>query len=254
MRMAIDVGNTNITIGVFEEKTLRFSARMATDRNLEPDQYALQFEGLLRLHGVAAKDITGTALSCVVPQITHSVAQAMETITGKKPLELHQSEATGVVVCIDNPAELGADLLAGAIAARHQYPLPAVVVDLGTATKLTAIDANGAVRGCSIAPGVFISLNALTSGASQLAGIALKAPTRAIGTNTVQSMQSGLVFGTAAMLDGMLDRFADELGGVATVLATGGAAGFVAPHCKHTIINAPTLLLEGLRIFYELNT
>ena len=158
-----------------------------------------------------------------------------------------------MTVDIENPAELGDDLLAGAIAARAAWPLPAVVLDLGTATKMTAVDETGAVRGVSIMPGVLLSLNALVSGASQLGGLALCPPAHAIGRTTVESMQSGIVLGTASMLDGMLDRFEAELGCIRTVLATGGIAGMIVPHCKRDVTLAPNLLLDGLYHVWKCN-
>lgn len=151
---------------------------------------------------------------------------------------------------IDTPSELGADLLAGAIAAKALYPLPAIVIDMGTATKITAVDEQGTVQGVSIMPGVFISLDALVNGTSLLKGIATNAPVRAIGKNTVESMQSGVVFGAASMLDGMVERFEAELGPAKTLVATGGAAGIVVPHCRHSVQYVPTLILDGLYAVY----
>lgn len=250
MILAIDIGNTNIVMGGYEKGALTFFTRLSTDRHLEVDQYALQIDGILALYDVAPAQLTGAIISSVVAQITDTVAAALHTLAGITPLLLSQALPTGVTVKIDSPAELGSDLLAGAIGAKVDYPLPAVIIDLGTATKITAVDKNGAVLGCSISPGVFVGLNALTGTASSLAGIAVKAPAHAIGTNTTQSMQSGVVFGAAAMLDGMLDRFAAEMGKPASILATGGAAACITPHCRHTVTLAPTLLLNGLYAVY----
>ena len=249
MILAVDIGNTNLVLGGYEAGELVFSTRLATDLHLEPDQYALQLQGVLGLYQVSPGAIEGVVLSSVVPQVTDTVAAALSRFTAVTPLRLSQSLPTGVEVCIDDPAELGADLLAGAVAAQA-YPLPAVVLDLGTATKLTAVDGQGRVQGVSILPGVFLSLNALVSGASQLGGMALGAPGRAIGKNTAESMRSGVVLGTASLLDGMLDRFEEELGPIQTVLATGGAAGLIVPSCKRKIVLAPNLLLDGLFAVY----
>ncbi len=251
MILTVDIGNTNIVLGGYENDALAFSTRVSTDKSREADQYALELSGILRLYGVASERIEGAILSSVVPQITDTVVRALRLFAGVEPLRLTQSMPTGVTVEIENPAELGADLLAGAAAAKAMYPLPAIVIDMGTATKLTAVDANGAVQGVSIMPGLFISLNALVSGASQLGGIATAAPRRAIGKNTVESMQSGVVFGAAGMLDGMIERFEAEMGPVKTIVATGGAAGFVAPHCKRSITHVPTLILDGLYEVYR---
>lgn len=253
MVLAIDIGNTNITMGGYENGALQFDTRVSTDRSLETDQYALQIDGILRLRGVDTACLTGAVLSSVVPQITDAVAHAVETVTHLVPLRISQASDTGITVKIDRPAELGIDLLVGAMGAVAGYPLPAIVIDMGTATKITAIDTAGAVLGCSISPGVFVSLNALTSTASALGGIAVHAPDNgsAIGKNTTYSMQSGVVFGAAAMLDGMIDRFALELGEPATVLATGGAAGCIVRHCHHNVHHVPTLLLDGLYAAYQ---
>ncbi len=251
MILAIDVGNTNIVLGGYEGGALRFCTRLATEKNWECAQYALEISGILRLYGTEAGDVSGAILSSVVPQITGTLAQALRLLARVEPLILSQALPTGITVNIYEPSELGADLLAGAVAAKEAYPLPAVVIDMGTATKLTAVDTGGVVQGVSIMPGLFISLNALVSGASQLFGVAANTPARAIGKNTVESMQSGVVFGAAGMIDGLIDRFAAELGEVKTLVATGGAAGLVVPSCRHTITLVPTLILDGLYAVYR---
>ncbi|MEG2698067.1 MAG: type III pantothenate kinase [Ruthenibacterium sp.] len=255
MVLTIDIGNTNLVMGGYTDGVLVFSTRIATDRSLESDQYALQLDGILHLHGIDSDTLEGAILSSVVPQLTDTLMRALQRITPVEPLLFSQSLHTGVRVKIDRPAELGSDLLAGVIGAKAHYPLPAVVIDMGTATKITAVDGEGAVLGCSIAPGVFVSLNALTGTAVALGGIAVKAPVHgnAIGTNTADSMQSGVVYGAAAMLDGMIDRFAAELGAPASILATGGAAGCIVPHCSHRVQLVPTLILDGLYAVYQAN-
>ena len=251
MILAVDIGNTNIVLGGYEDESLRFSARLATETRLEADQYALQLSGVLRLYGVESAAVTGAIVSSVVPPLTGTLTRALRIVCGVEAVVFSQELPTGIRADIDRPEELGADLVAGAAGAKALYRLPAVVIDMGTATKLTAVLEDGTVPGVSILPGVFLSLNALTSGASQLSGIALQPPTRAIGRNTAQSMQSGVVLGTASMLDGMLDRFEAEMGRIATVVATGGAAGFIVPHCRRKIILAPDLLLDGLYAVYQ---
>ena len=212
MVLTIDIGNTNIVLGGYENGALGFCTRISTDKSLEADQYALELSGILNLYKVAGESIEGAIISSVVPQITDTVARALRMFAGVEPLKLTHELPTGVGVNIDTPSELGADLLAGAIAAKALYPLPAIVIDMGTATKITAVDEQGTVQGVSIMPGVFISLDALVNGTSLLKGIATNAPVRAIGKNTVESMQSGVVFGAASMLDGMVERFEAELG------------------------------------------
>lgn len=253
MILTVDIGNTNIVMGGYCAGGLAFSTRIATSRTYEADQYALELSGILNLHEVDKNEITGAILSSVVPQITETVMSAIERFAGVRPI-LFSAELPmpmGIRAAIERPAELGVDLLAGACGAAALVPLPAIVIDMGTATKLTALDKDGVILGVSILPGVFISLNALTSGASALGGIALNAPAHAIGKNTVESMQSGIVLGTASLLDGMIDRFAAEMGEVKSIVSTGGAAPCIVPHCKHTVQNIPTLILSGLYAVWE---
>ena len=248
MVLCVDAGNTNIVLGGYEGQTLVFLSRIATQPALEADQYALQLEGVLALHGAAKPQ--GAILSSVVPPVTGALRGALQLLCGAQPLVLSRALCPRLPILIDNPDELGADLLAGAIAARARCRMPAVVIDMGTATKITAVDEQGTVQGVSIMPGVFISLDALVNGTSLLKGIATNAPVRAIGKNTVESMQSGVVFGAASMLDGMVERFEAELGPAKTLVATGGAAGIVVPHCRHSVQYVPTLILDGLYAVY----
>ena len=233
MVLTIDIGNTNIVLGGYENGALGFCTRISTDKSLESDQYALELSGILNLYKVAGENIEGAIISSVFPQITDTVALALRMFAGVEPLKLTQELPTGVGVNIDTPSELGADLLAGAIAAKALYPLPAIVIDMGTATKITAVDEQGTVQGVSIMPGVFISLDALVNGTSLLKG-----------------MQSGVVFGASSMLEGMVERFEAELGPAKTLVATGGAAGIVVPHCRHSVQYVPTLILDGLYAVY----
>ncbi len=248
MYLALDIGNTNIVMGVYENDALLFSTRISTDKSLEADQYALQINGILKLHNIESSKIMGAIVSSVVLQITHAIVSALKTLLNIEPLLLTGTHNSGITIKIDNPKELGIDLIAGVLGAKYTYSLPAIIVDLGTATKITAVNEKGEILGCSIMPGVFISLNALTGAASALNGIALNAPEngKAIGTNTQNSMKSGIVYGTACMINGMVERFNSEMGTNALVLATGGAASFIAPHCKNEIVYAPNLILDGL--------
>ena len=178
MVLCVDAGNTNIVLGGYEGQTLAFLSRIATQPALEADQYALQLEGVLALHGAARPQ--GAILSSVVPPVTGALRGALHLLCGAQPLVLSRALCPRLPILIDNPDELGADLLAGAIAARARCRMPAVVIDMGTATKLTALDAAGAVQGVSILPGMMVSLNALISGASQLSAVATQAPAHAI--------------------------------------------------------------------------
>ncbi|MDL2219010.1 type III pantothenate kinase [Ruminococcaceae bacterium OttesenSCG-928-O06] len=247
MVLAIDIGNSNIVLGGYEKKRLRFLARLTSDRQMEAEEYAVKLRAILDLHGVLAVPIEQVVLASVVPAVTQVMVRALGFLTKAVPHVFSLADAKDVQVVIDNPAELGTDILASAVAVRHTRPLPAVIIDMGTATKITALDEDGRLLGVAISPGLFVSLEALISNASQLQGIPLAAPPAAIGRNTANSIKSGVVLGNAAMLDGMIDRFAAEMGGgLATVIATGGAAGIVVPHCRNRVELCETLLLDGL--------
>lgn len=252
MVLTIDIGNTNINLGLFQADMLQMGVRLATERQKTEDQFAASFFQLFQMHNVEPKEIAGTIISSVVPEITSSVKHAIERLTAKKVLVLSPGVKTGLNILIDNPAQLGADLAAGAVGASAYYTLPAFVVDLGTATKIYAIDEKG-FRGCMIAPGVAISLKALTDTSSLLPTISLEPPKKACGTNSIESMQSGVILGTAAMIDGLLDRFAAELGAPKTILSTGGLSAFITPVCRHEIIYDGDLVLKGLKKIYDKN-
>ncbi len=246
MVLAVDVGNSNIVLGGYRDGKVAFLSRVATNQLLEADQYAVLYKDILALYGAEGDQIEGVILSSVVPGLTPKLLRAFAHITNVKPRLLTLADK-GSLRIVDDSTELGMDLLASAIAAYHSCPLPVVVVDMGTATKLTAIDDDHILRGVAIAPGLYVSLDALLSHASLLSGVPLdEAPTEAIGRNSSDSIRSGVIFGAASMLDGMIDRFEQELGGPATVVATGGAAHLVVPHCRHDIELRDTLLLDGL--------
>lgn len=251
--LTIDIGNTNMNVGLFDDETLTMSARFSTERRKTDDQFAMDFCNLFSMYHIAPTDIAGGIISSVVPEITAPVQRAIEKLICNKVLVLGPGVKTGLNILIDNPAQLGADLAAGAVGAAAQYPLPAFVVDLGTATKIYAVDKSKGFRGCMIAPGIAISLEALTDRSSLLPTINLEPPKKACGTNSVESMQSGIILGTAAMIDGLLDRFTDELGTPASVIATGGLSSFISPVCKHKLQLDPNLILTGLRTIYEKN-
>lgn len=254
MILAVDIGNTNITIGAYNNDDIAFVSRIATDRRRTADQYAAELSAIFRLYGAESKSFDGGIISSVVPELTGAIRNAIEIITGRTPLILGPGVKTGLNIKIDNPAQLGADLVAGAVGAIHKYELPCLVLDLGTATKISVIDSNAVYRGCTISAGVGISLNALSSGTSQLPAISLEAPSGAIGTNTIASMQAGTVLGTAAMLDGLCERLEDALGEkVKTIVATGGISTSITKYCKTSIINDTNLLFDGLRVIYNKN-
>lgn len=251
MLLTLDVGNTNITLGVYDGDKLLFVSRMATDSSRMEDQYAADIFSLLRLYGVEPKKIEGAAVSSVVPRLTEYITRAVRRIWNVEPFIASSETVPDVHVREDMPNSLGADLVVGAAAAMTFYSCPCIVIDMGTATTLTAINGEKEVCGVIIIPGMGTSLDALTSRAAQLSSISLQAPEQVLGRNTMECIQSGMIFGTASMLDGLCDRIEDEMGQACTVIATGGLAGIVVPHCKREIILSDTLLLDGLKWAYD---
>ena len=253
MLLTLDLGNTNLTVGVFRGEKLVCECRLATNRSRTDDQYAVELLSILTLHKVDPADIHGAILSSVVPGLDAVLCTAVERIIGVEPLIVGPGIKTGMNIRIDNPAQLGADLLVGAVAAVHKYGAPCIVWDLGTATTVSAIDSNGAFRGGAIMPGVATSLESLVSNASLLPRVHIQAPERAIGTNTSDSMRSGAVLGTASMMEGMCDRIEQELGAKATVIVTGGLGREIAAACRRETVYDNCLLLDGLRLIYDKN-
>lgn len=254
MILTADIGNTNITLGAFSDDKIMWIARLATERRRTADQYAIELNALIKLKCGSTSGFEGAIISSVVPELTEIFAEALRTITGCKPLVVAAGVKNGLKIATDNPKELGADLVAGAVGALTLYPLPCLVMDLGTATKISVIDEDGTFLGCTIAPGVGISLDALSDRTSQLPAIALSAPSHAIGTNTVDCIKSGTVLGTAAMLDGMAKRLEKELGKeVKTVVATGGLSKEIAECCERKMIYNKDLVLQGLLFIYKKN-
>ena len=253
MLLAIDIGNTNITLGAYNSNILEFTARLATDTRKTDDQYAVEIKQLLSLYGIEPADIEDCIISSVVPSVGKSISRAVSKLCQIVPLTLGPGVKTGLNIKIDNPAQLGADLVAGAVGAIDAYKMPCVIIDMGTASTVSVLDRNGAFLGGVIAAGVRLTLKALTENTAQLPAIPIEAPKSVIGTNTTESMQSGLVYGTASMIDGLLEKITAELGETPTVLATGGLSKEVNSHCKTNIIYNENLLLEGLRVIYEKN-
>lgn len=253
MLLVMDMGNTCITLGIYKEKELMVTARMATDRNRTRDQYAVDLHSLLALNQISPKEIHGGIIGSVVPSLNTPLTGAVEKVTGVTPLVVGSGIKTGLNIKIDDPAQTGADLVCGAVAALAKYPMPCIVYDLGTATTITVLSEKGEFLGGTITAGIGISLDALASRTSQLPHVSLKNPDKVIGTNTVNAMKSGLIYGTASMMDGMADRIEGELGATATLVATGGRAGEVIPYCKRQMILDDNLLLDGLRIIFEKN-
>lgn len=253
MLLVIDAGNTNLTIGAFSGDSLVFVSRLATDRTITEDRVAIDINSIFNLHNVKTKNFSGAIISSVVPEITLPIKNAVKQITGHTPLVVGPGLKTGLNIKVDSPAGLGADLVSGAVGALSQYELPCLVIDLGTASKISVLDDTGAFLGCTISPGVAISLAALASGTSCLPQISLLSPDHVIGTNSPDSMCAGIVYGTADMLDGLCNRIEEELGKpVKTIVATGGL-GSIARHCRHDIVMNENLILEGLKVIFEKN-
>ena len=253
MVLAVDIGNTNIVLGCFENDEILFEARMATDLIKTSDQYCAELKTMLGLFDVTPEKIDGSIISSVVTPVLNSFKTAIRKLTGRSCLVVGPGIKTGLNIRMENPAEVGSDLIVAAVAAIAEYGAPLLLVDMGTATTITAIDCDGAFVGGCICPGVKISMEALTGRTAQLPGISLDRPQRAIGKNTRDSMRSGIMFGAAAMLDGLLDRMEQELGTPVKVIATGGIAKFVIPLCRREVVYDGGLMLKGLRLLYRRN-
>lgn len=253
MILAVDIGNTNIVLGCIEEGRILFEARMATDRLKTSDQYCVELKSLLSLYEVSPKDVSGSIVSSVVPPVLNSVRTAIYKLTGGDCLVVGPGIKTGMNIRMDNPLEVGSDLIVASVAAIAEYGAPLLLVDMGTATTVTAVDESGAFIGGCICPGVKISMQALTDRTAQLPGISLDEPEHAIGKNTRDSMRSGIMFGAAAMIDGLLDRMEAEMGGTVKTIATGGLSKYVIPLCRRKLIYDRALMLKGMWLIYQRN-
>lgn len=253
MILAVDVGNTNIVIGCCKENKIEFVERLSTDPNATVLEYAISFKNVLELYGIGQEDIDGAIISSVVPSVTLTIKSAIKKIVNVDSMVIGPGLKTGVNITLDNPAQLGSDLVVDAAAGIAEYPLPLIIFDMGTATTVSVIDENKNYLGGMIIPGVNVSLNAMISQTSQLPRISLEPPKRIIGKNTIECMKSGILYSTAASLDGIIDRVESELGKKATVVATGGLSGSIIPHCTKKIILDDELLLKGLIVIYNKN-
>ena len=254
MILAIDVGNTHIVLGMYEQQKLSFVSRIRTSAEKTGEEYGVLIRSILRLRHAEPDDITGVIISSVVPQVTSVMMTATSLLVPQaKVLVVGPGIKTGLNIKIDNPGQLGSDLVATAVSTIGKYTIPAIIIDLGTATKITVVDKHGAFCGGAISPGVNIALNALSAKTAQLPSIALEGEVNICGTNTIDCMRSGVVLGAACMIDGMIDRFTEELGPVKTIVASGGLVNAIAPHCHHEIVIDDNLLLDGLHMIYQKN-
>ena len=254
MILTVDIGNSNIVLGGVEEEKIVFEARLRTDATKTSDEYCIDLKMIMEVYHVSADMIEGAIIASVVPQVLNSMQTAIKKLTGKAALVVGPGLKTGLNIQIENPAQTGADLVVGCVAALREHKAPMIIVDMGTATTMIVLDKNSAMIGGAIIPGVKISMDALTNRTALLPGLQLDQPKRAIGRNTIDCMRSGLMLGNACMIDGMIDRMEEELGYKTTVIATGGIAKFVIPMCRHEIIYDKDLLVKGLAALYRENT
>lgn len=254
MVLAIDIGNTNIVIGVYENKKLIFSFRMATNLLKTEYEYSVNIKDIMEVYKINICDIKGCIISSVVPPISHVIKKSITHIFSIDAIMVEPGIKTGMNILLDNPSQLGSDLLCTAVGAFNKYKSPIIVVDLGTATKITAVDEYKNFIGGAIMPGVKISLDALSNKTAQLPHISLDVKDiRPIGKNTVECMQSGMVIGTACTIDGMIRRFKRELNDNTVVLGCGGLIPYILPYCEEKIIHNKHLILEGLITLYYKN-
>ena len=253
MILAIDIGNTNIVVGGFENNKVCFIERISTNKRSTALEYTVLIKTVLELNGLKDKHLDGGIISSVVPSVTNLVKDAVVRLTGKPVMVLGPGLKTGLKIKIDNPAQAGADLVAAAVAAVNDYNSPLIVIDTGTATTITVVDKDENFIGGMIMPGLRASLEALTGSTAQLPSISLEAPKKVIGTNTVDCMRSGVIYGTACSIDGAIEQIEQELGYKCNVVATGGLAHVLSPLCKHQITIDDELLLKGLMIIYNKN-
>jgi type III pantothenate kinase len=253
MLLTIDIGNTNLTLGLYQGETFDAHWRLATDHERMPDEYGLQMLGLLQNAGRSTSDLDGICLSSVVPPITSRIVQACHQYLHQEPLVVHYRLKTGIKILYEDPTAVGADRIADAVAVQRLYGGPACIIDFGTATTFNALDEEGNYLGGAIAPGINIAADALIRRTSKLPPVDLEQPPSVIGRNTVHAMQSGLLLGYVSMVEGMVARFRQEMGQETKVIATGGLAEVVSSATPVIQIIAPWLTLDGLRILWEMN-
>lgn len=253
MLLAIDVGNTNIVLGCFDGSQILFRERISTNQQATALEYASGIKTALDMHGIEKTLIDDAIISSVVPSVTATLREAVMKYTGKRVMVVGPGIKTGLSIVIDNPAQLGSDLVVDAVAGLQEYPVPMIIIDMGTATTLSVINSKKQYIGGVIMTGMSVSTDALVNRTSQLPKISFEPPKKVIGTNTIDCMKSGIMYGTACALDGMISRIEQELGESCTVIATGGLARMIIPLCQKEIILDDDLLLKGLYDIYHKN-
>ncbi len=253
MILAVDIGNTNIVLGCCDKDKILFRERVSTSLTATDLEYAVILRTAVEMNGLDGSQIDGAIISSVVPTITNTVKAAVEKYTKVKCKVVGPGMKTGLSIKIDNPAQLGSDLVVDAVAGINEYKTPLIIVDMGTATTLSVIDTNKDYIGGMIMPGIMVSHDSLINRTSQLPRIALEQPKKVIGTNTVECIKGGLLYGNAGAIDGICQRIMQELGKDCTVVATGGLAPIIVPLCRTNITLDEDLLLKGLMIIYNKN-
>ncbi len=253
MILTVDVGNTNIVLGGFLNNELKFVSRIATNRYKTEDEYASKIMSILHLNNIQNSEITGSVISSVVPPLNHILKNAIKKAYNVNAMIVGPGIKTGINLLVDNPSSVGADMICACVAAHNMYSGASLILDMGTATKMMVVDENGAFLGVSIIPGVQIGIQALASTTAQLPQISLEAPKLVIAKNTTECMRSGVVYGNASMVDGMIDRIKKEIGKDMNIIATGGLSKSIIEHCFHKIVLDEHLLLNGLNIIYNKN-
>ena len=254
MILTVDIGNTNIVLGGFEGSEPEFVARIATNSSKTVDEYATKIRSVLVLHEIQKDKIEGAIVSSVVPPLTKIISDAIFLVYQIRPLCVGPGIKTGINILCDDPSTVGSDIICACVAASSIYGPGCLIIDMGTATKMTVLDKSKAFIGVSIIPGVEIALKALALGTAQLPQISLEAPPAVVGKNTADCMKSGVIYGNASMIDGMIDRIIREVGYDLKLIATGGYASTVIKHCKNEIMLDSDLILKGLKLLYDRNT
>lgn len=257
--LAIDMGNTNIVIGCVDDDKVIFEERLSTDLSKTELEYAISFKNVLEIYNIKSEDINGAIISSVVPQLVNVIKAAVEKVVDIEPLVVGPGVKTGLNILMDQPKQVGSDLIVDAVAATHDYGAPVIIVDIGTATTISAVDENGNYIGGAILPGSGVSMNSLSSRTAQLPRISFDAPKGPVGKNTVDCMKSGLIYGHAGSIDGIIDRIIDCCGfgkngkPAAKLVATGGLSKDIIPFCRNRIETDPALLIRGLKYIYDKN-
>ena len=254
MILSIDIGNSNINIGAYCNGGLLFLTHIVSEAGKTEVEYAVLLHHILHLHRLSEQNLKGAVISSVVPQLSPVLKAAVQLTSPVPVMQIGPGVKTGLNIRIDNPAQLGADFVAAAVGAFEKYPLPVIIVDFGTATKISIVDRSRSFIGVSIMPGVRVSLDALSNRAAQLPHISLEPPAPVIGTNTIDCMKSGVLLGNASMIDGMIERYEEKAGPAASIVATGESVDAVAPFCRHKLLVDKTLRLDGLYAVWKKNT